>query len=55
MSREILKIEHVERTYSDGDTLVRALSDINLTVEQGELVKKEQPSPLSVRIDRKDF
>lgn len=38
MSREILKIEHVERTYSDGDTLVRALSDINLTVEQGELV-----------------
>ncbi|MBQ7901183.1 MAG: ABC transporter ATP-binding protein [Clostridia bacterium] len=35
---DILRIENVNRTYSDGETQVNALSNINLTVKKGEFV-----------------
>lgn len=35
---DILRIENVNRTYSDGETEVNALSNINLTVKKGEFV-----------------
>ena len=35
---DILKIENVNRTYSDGENVVNALSNINLTVKKGEFV-----------------
>lgn len=43
MSNVILKLEHIDRTYIDGDdpstaTVVEALKDINLEVHQGEFV-----------------
>lgn len=35
---DILRIENVNRKYSDGETEVNALSDINLTVRKGEFI-----------------
>lgn len=35
---EILKVEHLTKTYGKGETLVRALDDINFTVEKGDFV-----------------
>lgn len=35
---DILKIQNVSRTYSDGETTVNALKDINLTVRKGEFI-----------------
>ena len=35
---EILRVEHLCKTYGDKDTLVKALDDINFTVEKGEFV-----------------
>ncbi len=35
---EILKTEELEKTYGEGDTLVRALDKVNLSVEKGEFV-----------------
>ena len=35
---DILRIENVNRTYSDGETEVNALSNINLTVKKGEFI-----------------
>jgi len=38
MSEQILRIEHVDRIYTDDETEVEALSDVSLTVKKGELV-----------------
>jgi NitT/TauT family transport system ATP-binding protein/sulfonate transport system ATP-binding protein len=43
MSETILKLEHIDRTYIDGDdpaqaTVVEALKDINLEIRRGEFV-----------------
>ena len=35
---EILKVEHLCKTYGDGENQVNALSDISFTVEKGEFV-----------------
>lgn len=35
---EILKASHLKKLYGTGDTLVRALDDVSLTVHQGEFV-----------------
>jgi len=35
---EILKVEHLCKTYGSGSTLVKALNDISFTVEKGEFV-----------------
>ena len=34
--REIVRLEHISKVYGSGETEVRALSDVNLIVEQGE-------------------
>ena len=38
MSETILEIKGVNRTYKDEDTVVNVLSDVNLSVNRGELV-----------------
>ncbi|MBR5965176.1 MAG: ABC transporter ATP-binding protein [Treponema sp.] len=38
MSESILEIKSVNRTYKDEDAVVNVLSDVNLTVNRGELV-----------------
>jgi putative ABC transport system ATP-binding protein len=38
MSMEILKVEHLCKTYGEKNTLVKALDDVNFTVEKGEFV-----------------
>ena len=35
---EILKVEHLSKTYGEGDHLVRALDDVSFTVEKGEFM-----------------
>lgn len=35
---EILKVEHLSKTYGKGDTLVKALDDVSFKVEKGEFV-----------------
>lgn len=35
---EILKVEHLSKTYGKGDTKVTALDDVSFTVEKGEFV-----------------
>ena len=35
---EIVKMEHVTKIYGEGNTRVRALDDVNLTVNKGEIV-----------------
>lgn len=35
---EILRTQELEKTYGEGDTLVRALDKVNLSVEKGEFV-----------------
>lgn len=35
---EILKVEHLTKTYGKGSTLVKALDDISFTVDKGEFV-----------------
>lgn len=35
---EILKVEHLKKTYGKGNTLVKALDDVSFTVEKGEFV-----------------
>ncbi|UTC76262.1 ABC transporter ATP-binding protein [Treponema sp. OMZ 792] len=35
---EIIRIEHVCKTYGTGDTLVKALDDVSLSVDRGEFV-----------------
>ena len=35
---DILQVEHLTKTYGDGDTAVRALDDVSLTVAAGEFV-----------------
>jgi putative ABC transport system ATP-binding protein len=32
----IIRLENITKTYGSGNTLVRALADINLTINQGE-------------------
>jgi putative ABC transport system ATP-binding protein len=36
MSKTIIRLEHISKVYGSGNTEVRALSDVNLTVESGE-------------------
>ncbi len=38
MSKDVLEIRNVNRVYNDGEKDVKALSDINLTVKEGEFV-----------------
>lgn len=40
----ILKIEHLSKTYGSGDTAVRALDDVSFEVEKGEFVAIIGPS-----------
>ncbi len=35
---EILKVEHLAKTYGKGETLVRALDDVSFSVDKGEFV-----------------
>lgn len=35
---EILKVEHLSKTYGKGETLVKALDDVSFSVEKGEFV-----------------
>lgn len=35
---EILKVEHLSKTYGSGNTLVKALDDVSFTVSKGEFV-----------------
>ena len=35
---EIIKTRHLTKTYGQGETLVHALKDINLTISEGEFV-----------------
>ena len=35
---EILKVEHLSKSYGKGETLVRALDDVSFTVSKGEFV-----------------
>lgn len=41
---EILKIEHLSKIYGKGETAVKALDDVSLTVERGEFVAIIGPS-----------
>ncbi len=41
---ELLRCEHVTKTYGEGDSLVKALDDVSLCVEQGEFVSIVGPS-----------
>ena len=34
----ILEIKNINRTYKDEDSIINALSDINLTVRKGEFI-----------------
>lgn len=40
----VMKAEHVTKTYGEGDSQVRALDDVSLTVEKGELTAILGPS-----------
>jgi putative ABC transport system ATP-binding protein len=40
----IIRLEHIEKTYGEGDTIVHALQDVNLTVESGEYCAIMGPS-----------
>ena len=37
MSESIIQIQHLTKTFGDGDTAVHALEDINLDIKQGEI------------------
>ena len=41
---EILKVEHLKKTYGDGKTKVEALKNINISVERGQMVAITGPS-----------
>lgn len=41
---EILRIEHLSKTYGQGDTAVRALDDVSFAVEEGQFVAIVGPS-----------
>lgn len=41
---EILKVEHLSKTYGTGETQVKALDDVSFTVEKGEFVAIIGPS-----------
>lgn len=41
---EILKVEHLSKTYGKGNTLVKALDDVSFSVEKGEFVAIVGPS-----------
>ncbi len=41
---EILKVEHLSKTYGEGDHLVRALDDVSFSVEKGEFMAIIGPS-----------
>ena len=41
---ELLRCEHVTKTYGEGDSLVKALDDVSFCVEQGEFVSIVGPS-----------
>ncbi|WP_088891338.1 ABC transporter ATP-binding protein [Leptolyngbya ohadii] len=40
----IIRLEHIEKTYGEGDTIVHALQDVNLVVEAGEYCSIMGPS-----------
>lgn len=40
----IIRLEHIEKTYGAGDTIVHALQDVNLVVESGEYCAIMGPS-----------
>ncbi len=44
MSVPTLRLEHVSRTFRQGDALVRALDDVTLTLAPGEFVAVAGPS-----------
>ena len=35
---EILKVEHLKKTYGEGENAVHALDDVSFSVEKGEFV-----------------
>ena len=37
MSESIIQIQHLTKTFGEGDTAVHALEDINLDIKQGEI------------------
>ena len=41
---DLLRCEHVTKTYGEGDSLVKALDDVSFCVEQGEFVSIVGPS-----------
>jgi putative ABC transport system ATP-binding protein len=42
--KTIIRLEHVSKTYGSGDTEVHALSDVNLTIDEGEYCAIMGPS-----------
>lgn len=41
---KMLEVNHLSKTYGNGDTMVKALDDVSFTVEQGEFVAIIGPS-----------
>ena len=41
---EILKVEHLKKTYGEGENAVHALDDVSFSVEKGEFVAIIGPS-----------
>ena len=39
---EILKVEHLKKTYGEGENAVHALDDVSFSVEKGEFVAMPQ-------------
>ena len=37
MSESIIQIQHLNKTFGDGESAVHALEDINLDIKQGEI------------------
>ena len=35
---KILEVNHLSKTYGQGDTMAKALDDVSFTVEQGDLL-----------------
>ena len=41
---EILRVEHLTKTYQQGETTIAALNDVSFSVEKGEFVAVIGPS-----------
>jgi putative ABC transport system ATP-binding protein len=44
MSEEVIKLEHITKTYGSGETAVHAISDISMSIERGSFTVLAGPS-----------